>query len=38
MIVTHTTRRQCRPVKLDQYVNHDTRLIFEAQLVFEEIR
>jgi len=26
MIVTHTMRRQCRPVKLDQYVNHDTRL------------
>ena len=38
------TRRQCIPVRLDQYVNHDPRLIFEARLVFkawlvfEEIR
>jgi len=38
------TRRQCIPVILDQYVNHDPRLIFEARLVFkarfvfEEIR
>jgi len=32
------THRQCRPVRLDQYVIHDLRLIFEARLVFEEIR
>jgi len=37
-------RRQCIPVRLDQYVNHDPRLIFKARLVFkarplfEEIR
>jgi len=29
------TRRQCRPVRLDQYVNHDPRLIFETWLVFK---
>jgi len=29
------TRRQCIPVRLDQYVNHDARLIFEARLVFK---
>jgi len=38
------TRRQCIPVRLDQYVNQDPRLIFKTQLVFkarllfEEIR
>jgi len=30
------TRRQCRPVRLDQYVKQDPRLIFETRLVFEE--
>ena len=32
------TRRQCRPVRLNQYVNHDTRLIFKVRLLFEQIR
>jgi len=32
------TNRFCRPVRLDQYVNHDPRLIFETRLLFEEIR
>ena len=32
---TLTTRRQCRPARLDQYVNHDSRLIFKARLVFK---
>jgi len=38
------TRRQYIPARLDQYVNHDPRLIFKALLVFkarllfEEIR
>jgi len=32
---TLMTRWQCRPVSLDQYVNHDPRLIFEARLVFK---
>jgi len=38
--MTHTLMmcRNCRPVKLYQYVNDDSRLIFETQLVFEEIR
>ena len=27
--------RQCIPVRLDQYVNHNPRLIFEARLVFK---
>jgi len=31
----HTNDAQCRPVRLDQYVNHDPRLIFEIQLVFK---
>jgi len=40
----HTNDTQCRPVRLDQYVNYDPRLIFKARLVFkarllfEEIR
>jgi len=29
------TRRQCIPARLDQYVNHDPRLIFKARLVFK---
>jgi len=42
--MTHANDAQCRPVGLDQYVNHDPRLIFETRLVFkarplfEEIR
>jgi len=38
------THRQCILARLDQYVNHDPRLIFKARLVFkarllfEEIR
>ena len=27
--------RQCIPARLDQYVNHDPQLIFEARLVFK---
>jgi len=29
------TRRQCIPARLDQYLNHDPRLIFKARLVFK---
>jgi len=29
------TRIQCIPARLDQYVNHDPRLIFKARLVFK---
>jgi len=42
--MTHSNDAQCRPVRLDQYVNHDprlifkTRLVFKARLLFEEIR
>jgi len=32
---TLMTRRWCRPVRLDQYVNHDSQNIFEARLVFK---
>ena len=31
----HTNDMQCRPVRLDQDVNQDPRLIFEARLVFK---
>jgi len=34
--MTHTmARRQCIPARLDQYVNHNPRLIFKARLVFK---
>jgi len=34
--MTHTNdARQCIPVRLDQYVNHDPRLIIKARLVFK---
>ena len=42
--MTHTNDAQCTPVRLDQYVSHDPRLIletllvFKARLLFEEIR
>jgi len=42
--MTHTNDAQRRPVRLDQYVNQDpqlifeTRLVFKARLLFEEIR
>jgi len=29
------TRRQCTPVRLDQYVNHDSRIVFGARLIFK---
>jgi len=32
--MTHSNDVQCRPVRLDQYVNQDIWLIFKAQLVF----
>jgi len=33
--MTHTNDAQCTPVRLDQYVNHDSWLIFETWLVFK---
>ena len=33
--MTHSNDAQCRPVRLDQYVNQDPRLIFKARLVFK---
>jgi len=42
--MTHSNDTQCRPVRLDQYVNQDprlifkTRLVFKAWLLFDEIR
>jgi len=33
--MTHSNDAQCRPVRLDQYVNQDPRLIFESPLVFK---
>jgi len=32
--MTHSNDAQCRPVRLDQYVNQDPRLIFKTRLVF----
>jgi len=33
--MVHSNDAQCRPVRLDQYVNQDPRLIFKARLVFK---
>ena len=33
--MTHIKDAQCKPVRLDQYVNHDPQLIFDNRLVFK---
>ena len=33
--MTHTNDAQCRPVRLDKYLNQDPRLIFKTRLVFK---
>ena len=33
--MTHSNDTQCRPVRLDQYVNQDPPLIFKTWLVFK---
>ena len=33
--MTHSNDAQCRPVRLDQYVNQDPRLIFKTRVVFK---
>ena len=36
--MTHSNDVQCRPVRLDQYVNQDPQLTFKTRLVFKARR